>query len=70
MVDKNDAASEIKETLENIANTKKAKKDAFYGAAIVASVIAVSIIVRDPRYSLAVAVTGAVDFWLYRKGRI
>ena len=56
---------EVKETLEEIKKTET-KKDVLIGGAIVASVIFVSAILKNPRYLVALTVTGALGFLLYK----
>ena len=62
-----DAAREIKESLVKIQSTS-AKKDIQICGAIVVSVIAVSIILRDPRYSVVLTLICALGYgyWLHK----
>ena len=52
---------ELKETL----NTET-KKDVLFGGAIVASVVAAYAFLKDPCYLVALTLTGAVAFCLYK----
>ena len=54
---------EIKETLGEIKKTEN-EKDVVFGGATVVPVIPVSTILKDTCYLVAVAVTGALGFWL------
>ena len=57
-----DVSKEIKQTLSET----QTRKELFFGVAIVVSVIAVSIIMKNPYYMVA-AVTGALGFWILYK---
>ena len=57
-----DVSEEIKQTLSET----QTRKELFFGVAIVVSVIAVSIIMKDPYYMVA-AVAGALGFWILYK---
>ena len=56
---------EVKETLDEIKKTET-KKDVLIGGAIVVSVIVVSAILKNPHYLVALTVTGALGFLLYK----
>ena len=56
---------EVKETLEEIKKTET-KKDVLIGGAIVVSVLVVSAILKNPQYLVALSVTGALGFLLYK----
>lgn len=56
---------EIKETLGEINQTEN-EKEVLFGGATVVPVIAVSTILKDTCYLVALAVTGALGFWLSR----
>ena len=56
---------EVKETLNEIKKTET-KKDLLIGGAIVVSVLVVSAILKNPHYLVALTVTGALGFLLYK----
>ena len=55
----------VKETLDEIKKTET-KKDVLIGGAIVVSVLVVSAILKNPQYLVALSVTGALGFLLYK----
>ena len=56
---------EVTETLDEIKKTET-KKDVLIGGAIVVSVLVVSAILKNPHYLVALTVTGALGFLLYK----